>query len=329
MNLDPRPIQSSIPVHNFKPEHEKVSRWSFMKVLREHSELKEYYPEINPFVECYKVRPNTYALFNPSIMAGCGDVWSYLIIGPERALLIDTAFGLGDLKKLCEFLAPGKEVVCFDTHRHVDHIGGNVCFDRVYINEYDAELLERQMTPEYMAGFLLDADGKPSASDFDPADLMPFRPYEIVGVPLGYRFDLGKKADGGQYQVEVNLVSGHTAGESGIFDFETGCFFLGDATSALREEGEPHPELCTIRSLRDHINDIVERHGEEISGVFPGHGTFDLHPVTLNYIRDAADNILAHPDWHDRKIDWFGRAMYTRNIYQFGSDLKYTLDTIG
>ncbi len=79
MNLDPRPIVGSVAIHNFKPEHEKVSRWSFMKVLREHSDLKEYYPEVNPYVECYKVRPNTYAIFSPSIMPGCGDVWSYLI----------------------------------------------------------------------------------------------------------------------------------------------------------------------------------------------------------------------------------------------------------
>ena len=108
MDLDPRPIAGSVGIRNFQPEHEKPSRWSFMKVLREHSDLKEYYPEIDPFAECFKVRHNTYAIFSPSIMPGCGDVWSYLIIGPDRALLIDTAFGLGDLKKLSEHLAPGR-----------------------------------------------------------------------------------------------------------------------------------------------------------------------------------------------------------------------------
>ena len=172
---------------------EKVSRWSFMKVLREHSDLKEYYPEINPYVECYKVRPNTYAIFSPSIMPGCGDVWSYLIIGPAKALLIDTAFGLGDIRAICEHLAPEREVVCFNTHRHVDHIGGNVCFDKIYIEEHDAEALESQVVPEYMADFLLDKHGHPLSSDFNPADLMPFRPYKVIAVPDGYLFDLGKE----------------------------------------------------------------------------------------------------------------------------------------
>jgi glyoxylase-like metal-dependent hydrolase (beta-lactamase superfamily II) len=329
MDLDPRPIAGSVSVHNFQPEHEKSSRWSFMKVLREHSDLKEYYPDVNPFVECYKVRPNTYALFSPSIMPGCGDVWSYLVIGPERALLIDTAFGLGNIRKLAEHLAPDREILCFNTHRHVDHIGGNFCFDAVYINEYDAELLKRQMAPGYMAGFLLDEQGKPKSSDFDPKNLVPFRPYEVKGVPSGFIFDLGVMDTGEPYRVEVNLISGHTAGESGIYDRVTGCFFMGDATSALLDEGESHPELCTIRSLHDCIVKIIEAHGDKISGVFPGHGTFDLHPVTLSYLAETAQSILDHPDWHDREIDWFGRKLFTRNIYQFGSDLKYTMDTVG
>ena len=29
---------------------------------------------------------------------GFADVWMYLVIGPEKALLIDTSFGIGDLK---------------------------------------------------------------------------------------------------------------------------------------------------------------------------------------------------------------------------------------
>ena len=329
MNLSPRPIKSDIPVHNFKPEKEKVSRWSFMKVLREHSDLKEYYPEVNPFVECYRFRPNTYAIFNPSVMAGCGDVWSYLIIGPERALLIDTAFGLGDLRATCEHLAPGREVVCANTHRHVDHIGGNVCFDVVYINENDADALRDEETPDYMAGFLLDDDGRPSASDFDPTDLMPFHRYEVVGVPDGYVFDLGALPSGEKYEVELVHLSGHTAGQSGFFDRQTGCFFMGDSTSALLDEGERHPELCTIRSMRDRLQAALDRHGDQMTGVFPGHGAIDLHPVTLQYLIDAADLILAHPDQYDKKIEWFGRALYTKNVYQFGSDLKYTMETVG
>ena len=101
MNMQPRPIKNDIPIVNHKPENEKPSRWSFMKVLREHSDLKEYYPEINPYAEAYKFRDDVYCIFLPSVAGGLGDMWAYLIIGSEKALLIDTGLGLGDLKGLC------------------------------------------------------------------------------------------------------------------------------------------------------------------------------------------------------------------------------------
>ena len=41
MDLKPRPIKNDIPVVNNRPENEKPSRWTFSKVLREYSSLKE------------------------------------------------------------------------------------------------------------------------------------------------------------------------------------------------------------------------------------------------------------------------------------------------
>ena len=67
---------------------------------------------------------------------------------------------------------------------------------------------------------------------------------------------------------------------------------------------------------------------EEVSGVFPGHGTIDLHPKTLQYIMDTANRIIAHPDWYDTKVDFFGTEMYAKFIYQQGSDLKYTKEAV-
>ena len=92
MNMQPRPIKNDIPIVNHKPENEKPSRWSFMKVLREHSDLKEYYPEINPYAEAYKFRDDVYCIFLPSVASGLGDMWAYLIIGSEKALLLLSRF---------------------------------------------------------------------------------------------------------------------------------------------------------------------------------------------------------------------------------------------
>ena len=47
----------------FNPEKEKPSRWSFLKILREHSDLRLFYPEINPNAEVYKMRDNLYCIY--------------------------------------------------------------------------------------------------------------------------------------------------------------------------------------------------------------------------------------------------------------------------
>ena len=52
------------------------------------------------------------------------------------------------------------------------------------------------------------------------------------------------------------------------------------------------------------------------------------NPKTLQYIMDTANRIIAHPDWYDTKVDFYGTDMYARFIYQMGSDLKYTAEAV-
>ena len=52
------------------------------------------------------------------------------------------------------------------------------------------------------------------------------------------------------------------------------------------------------------------------------------NPKTLQYIMDTANRIIAHPNWYDTKVDFYGTDMYARFIYQMGSDLKYTAEAV-
>lgn len=325
MNLNPRKIKNDIPVINFNPENEKPSRWSFMKVLREYSNLKEYYPNINPYAEAYRWKNNLYCIFLPSVAAGLGDMWVYLIIGPEKALLIDTGLGLGDLKGLCNKLAGSKEIICVNTHNHLDHIGGNAQFKRVYINEYDAELLGEHRNPTFVKNRLLNEDGTAKSAQFDVTQLIDYGHYEIVPISDGHIFDLG---DG--YEIELNHLSGHTAGQSAFYDKQSKCMFIGDTTSAWGGDvGERYPHLCTVNSFRDRVKKLLKKYGNDISGVYPGHGVLDLHPVILQYELDVCNQIIAHPEWSSRTVIFGGtRELCAQYIYQFGSDFKYSPDAV-
>ena len=51
-----RYIKSELKSHRLLWEEERPIRWPYMKILREYSTLKEFYPEINPYVEAYRMR---------------------------------------------------------------------------------------------------------------------------------------------------------------------------------------------------------------------------------------------------------------------------------
>lgn len=321
-NKSCRPIKSDLKSYRIVPATEKPSRWNFTKILREYSILKEFYPDINPYCELYQFRDNLYAIYSEGLTVGCSDMWNYLIIGPKKAMLIDTGYGVGNLRGICEKIAPNKEIICVNTHYHVDHVAGNPAFDKVYIHEYDVPHLLK--TRENCFDNLFDESGNPKDTFFSKEDLIAYKDYEIIGFKDGYIFDLGDN-----YFIEVKHLPGHTPGQSAFYDHQSHCLFIGDTTSCSGpQSGEEHPEYCTIRALRDGLL-ALEPLYDEISGVFPGHGTIDLHPLVLQYTMDTANRILAHPDWYDTKVSFFGREMMAKMIYQQGSDLKYTIEGVG
>lgn len=129
------PIRSQLHSKRIKFDvPQNTISWAFMKELRENNATRKIYP-IEPYVEVYQFREGLYGLFTENC-DGMGDVWMYLIVGPEKAMLIDTAFGLGDLKGLVEELAGGRELIVVNTHDHFDHAYGNCRFDKVYCHEY-------------------------------------------------------------------------------------------------------------------------------------------------------------------------------------------------
>ena len=105
-----RPIESTIRSHRFAMEEPIYHTcWAFMRELRTHNDTKRIYA-IDPYAEVYRFRDNLYGIFSDNI-DGKGDAWSYLILGPQKALLIDTSFGLGNLKGLVQELIGDRELL--------------------------------------------------------------------------------------------------------------------------------------------------------------------------------------------------------------------------
>jgi glyoxylase-like metal-dependent hydrolase (beta-lactamase superfamily II) len=314
-----RYIKSNLKSHKIVWEPEKPIRWSYMKVLREYSTIKEFYPDINPYVEAYKMKPNTWALFSETL-DGAGDPWMYLIDGPKRALVIDTGFGIGDLKALVKKLVGDKPIVVACTHHHYDHGYGNAQFETCYCHEDEVYSLRTTMNPDIW-NYLMDENRKPIFTEFDPEDIIEFKEYELIPLKSNECIDLGDN-----YKVECIPLRGHTCGQSGWYDHQTKCIFTGDITGIGKpKKGEPKPQNLTVERLRDDVTEIVKRL-KDISGVFPGHGMLDQTPIMLQYELDALNCIMNTPYRYDTKkeinINDKVDTMYSKFIYQ-GSAIRY------
>ncbi len=309
-------------------EPENPVRWAFNQLLRSHDKTKKIYP-IDPYAEVYQFRDNLYCIYTESL-DGMGDVWSFLILGPEKALLIDTSFGLGNLKGLCETLAGDREIILANTHSHYDHAYGNFPFGKAYCSEYEVPLLTSKKDP-HIWDYLFDENGRGKWCDFDRADLVQYQDYEIIGVPDGYKFDLGQG-----YEIELFQMGGHTPGHAGFLDKQNRIFFPGDdaCIGALGVGGTPAEydpfHKATVTELRNNLQRIIARR-DDFDALFPSHGLIDLGPIVLTSIVEACDRVIADPEHPTeiREVNRNGvvRKQYCQYIYQSGY-LTYNLDHI-
>lgn len=273
---------------------------AYLEYLRKFNETKKIYA-VDPYVEVYTFAENLYGLFIESA-DGAADVWMYLTVGPEKALLVETGFGIGNLKGLCDLLSGGKPLYVVNTHGHVDHAYGNCQFDRVYCHTLEVPALEAQNA--HMWDYLFDEYNECKFLKFDRNDIVPWREYEIVGCEDGHIFDLG-----GGHQVELVWLPGHTQGHAAYLDKHHHALFAGDgavsAGSGMRggiNRRLPNVGYACVEKYRDSLQKLVERI-EEIDFVYPAHCVTQVDSSCLESILEAANEILANPaSFHRERI---------------------------
>ena len=177
----------------------------------------------------WQIAPDTYAiqcpgyLPGPGRLPGWGYVICYLIVGREKAILLDTGYGNADLKAEVESLTD-KPVLCLNSHVHPDHSGGNQQFGTVYILEGERETI----APMYF----------PQPPERERCDMVKALPdYRFAFLQEGSVLDLGGRS------VEVLRLEGHTPGSMVLIDSQTRFLFSGDAIlkRVLLMAGQPLP----------------------------------------------------------------------------------------
>lgn len=171
--------------------------------------------------DVYRLAEGTYALYEPNQFE---EAISYLVLGSERGVLIDTGTGIGDIRQVVEHLTALPVSVVL-THEHYDHIGGAYRFAEIAASSDPAGLevlgrgrdnasLQRYIADEYL--------WKPLPEGFDGATwtIPPIEPTRLLND--GDTIDLGRRA------LEVIETPGHSPGHICLLDRENRLLWTGD-----------------------------------------------------------------------------------------------------
>ena len=225
----------------------------------------------------------------------------FLLIGTEKAMLIDCGMGIGDLRGAVEMLTD-KPLIVVITHGHIDHTANARQFDEIWIHpkdqdrpipqslerrRFDTERIARRQKNciggAYTMFNLYPYDLNVDLREPGPDEKMPV----IHDLYDGQQFDLG----GGRI-VTAYECPGHSAGEMVFLDEQTRSLFAGDAVNFNLGVSEC-PVETTLRYLK-RLRDL----GDKYDGIYNGHHDFralgaplddDCLPTAIAILEDALD----------------------------------------
>lgn len=144
-----------------------------------------------------------------------------LVVGSERALLFDTGYGLGGLKKIVSSLTD-KPLTVVNSHGHWDHALGNPLFPEVRLHPDDFEMYESLAAPGAREGILARAERSDSLPEGFCRErfLHPIMPKIIP--------ETGSIVKLGGIDVHILSMPGHTHGSLVLWIPERETVVMGD-----------------------------------------------------------------------------------------------------
>ncbi|MBN1907584.1 MAG: hypothetical protein JW927_21065 [Deltaproteobacteria bacterium] len=199
----------------------------------------------------------------------------FLFLGDRKALLLDTAYGFGNLKEAIRKITD-LPLIIVNSHGHLDHVCGNFQFDEdIYIHASDIELCKSHNSTESRQKIVMGAQRLMNFSSGKTRNALPKDFSEdhyihqgygnLVQLPADHAFELGGAT------IAVHELPGHTKGSVGLEYREEGALFPADAINPLMFLFLPEStDLATYKKTLAKansldINHIVFSHSPEIA----------------------------------------------------------------
>lgn len=149
-----------------------------------------------------------------------------LVIGTERALLVDTGYGVADLAaEVRDILARSggeRPLTVINTHGHFDHAAGNYQFPEILVHPAEFPVLEKYTSPFWLERNL----NRARERNLVPAD---YDSYHVVKPGWGKAVPLARETfDLGGVTARIAEMPGHTPGSIGVLVEEDRVLLVGD-----------------------------------------------------------------------------------------------------
>ena len=221
----------------------------------------------------------------------------YLLIGSERALLIDTGLGVCNIYEQVRRLTD-KPVTAVATHIHWDHIGGHKYYQEFYAHEAELDWLNGRfpMPLQAVKNMVTDRCELPEDFCIDGYAIFQGNPSRVLVD--GDTIDLGGRT------IHVLHTPGHSPGHLCFWEDEKGYLYSGD----LVYEGTLFANYPST-DPQSYLTSLEKIALLPVKQIFPGHHSLNICPELVIQMRDAfcglnEDSKLCHGSGTYNYGDW-------------------------
>ena len=212
-------------------------------------------PQASTWYTASIIAPDTWGIVDHGVV-NC-----YLVLGRERALLIDVGYGRANLRDYVRSLT-SLPLFVVNTHGHRDHSGADLQFGAILAAAADFAMIERsapaRASPAGQAA--QGGDEVPAAERFDYG--REARQLALQALNNGDIIDLGGR------QLEVIATPGHTPGELVLLDRTNKLLFGGDHINRL--VWLQLPGCLPLETYLANLEKVAAR-SAEFTTIMPGH----------------------------------------------------------